>query len=387
MKALKIKDNIYWVGGIDWELRNFHGYLTQRGTTYNAYLIIDEKITLVDTVKYYLVDEMLSRISDIIDPSKIDYIISNHVEMDHSGGLPRMMEIAPKAKIFASPKGVDGLKLHYKKDWDFNVLQNGETLSLGKRTLKTVLTPMVHWPDNMICYMPEDKILFSNDAFASHLASSEMIDDNYPFDIVMEEARKYYANIVMPYNSQVRKALNDLSNIEIEYIATSHGIIWKDHISEILAEYKKWSSNNTDRKAVIVYDTMWGSTEKIAKAIYQVFEEKGFRNYIFNLQNNHISDIVTELINAEYICVGSPTLNKNIMPNVAAFLTYLKGLSPKDRKAIAFGSYGWASQNVKQIEDYLKDSDFDVIESFKVNYVPDEAQLDTIKETLRQKIK
>ncbi len=387
MKALKIKENIYWVGAIDWNLRNFHGYLTQRGSSYNAYLIIDEKITLVDTVKPWLAGEMIERISSVVDPSKIDIIVSNHVEMDHSGALPEILKIATNAKVVASPKGVEGLKIHYKNNhWDFKAVNSGDKIELGKYTLSFVLTPMVHWPDNMLAYLPEEGILFSNDAFGQHLACSEMSDELYPIDIIMAEARKYYANIVLPYSSQVRKALDDIKNLDIRIVAPSHGVVWTKHVPEIIDEYKKWSSNTISKKALIIYDTMWGSTEKIAKAIYEVFEEKNYRADLLNLQVNHISDIMEKLIDAEYICIGSPTLNKNIMPSVAAFLTYMVGLSPRSRKAIVFGSYGWATQNIKQLEEFVAKADMELIDSIKVNYIPDESQLVAIKENLRNKL-
>jgi len=340
MKAVSIKEGIYWVGGIDWNLRSFHGYSTQRGSTYNAYLIVDEKITLIDTVKGYLADEMISRISSIIDPSSIDYIVSNHVEMDHSGALPRMMEIAKNATIITCASGEKGLRAHYKKDWSFKVVKSGDKLELGKRSLEFLLTPMVHWPDNMVCYMPQEKILFSNDSFGQHLASSERFDDEYPIDIVMEEARKYYANIVLPYGMQVQKELEAAKGLDIEMIATSHGMIWRKHIPEIVSLYADWASNRTSKKAVIVYDSMWKSTEAMASRIKSAFEEKGYVIRFLHLEHNHISDVMTEIMDAEYICVGSPTLNNNMLPTVAAFLAYMKGLAPKGRKAIAFGSFG-----------------------------------------------
>lgn len=386
MKAVKIKEGIYWVGAIDWDIRNFHGYLTQRGTTYNAYLIIDEKITLIDTVKSYMTDEMLARISSIVDVSKIDYVVSNHVEMDHSGALPKIMELSPNAKVITSPNGEKGLKEHYQRDWDFKIVKTGDTLNLGKRNLQFVLTPMVHWPDNMVGYMPEEKILFSNDSFGQHIASSERFDDEYPIDIILEEAKKYYANIVLPYSNQVQKALTETGKLDIEIIANSHGIIWRKHIKEIIEEYKKWSSNTTEKKAVIVYDTMWNSTRQIAYAIQNAFEEKGYTTVMRNLQSYHISDIMTDVIEAEYICVGSPTLNKNIMPSVASFLTYLKGLILKGRKAIAFGSYGWGGQSISQISEYFNDSGFDIIESIKVKYIPGEEILDNLKKDLMEKM-
>ena len=386
MKAIKLRDDIFWVGGIDWDLRNFHGYLTQRGSSYNAYLVIDEKITLIDTVKHYLADELIARISTVIDPSKIDFIISNHVEMDHSGSVPHIMAVAPGAIIITSPNGEKGLKAHYKGDYNYQVVKTGDTVNIGKRSLQFLLTPMVHWPDNMVSYMPEEKILFSNDAFGQHIASAERFDDEFPLDIILEEARKYYANIVLPYSAQVQKALEAASHLEIERIAPSHGLIWRKYIGTILEEYRKWSSNTTEKRTVVVYDTMWHSTEKVASAIREAFEEKDYHVMLFNLQHNHISDIMTHLMLAEYICVGSPTLNKNMMPSVASFLTYLKGLSPKSRKAFVFGSYGWGSMSVKQIEEGLQDSGCEMMGSFEVNYIPSEEQLQEIKENVKGKI-
>lgn len=383
MKALKIKDNIYWVGAIDWDLRNFHGYLTQRGSTYNAYLVIDEKITLIDTVKSYCSEEMIKRISSVIDPSKIDYIVSNHVEMDHSGSLPEIVKLAPNAKVYTSLSGVKGLTAHYGSELNYEVVKPGVPVILGKRSLQFVFTPMVHWPDNMLTYMPEEQILFSNDAFGQHIASSQRFDSEYSYDIIMEEARKYYANIVLPYGAQVQKALEQASKLDIKVIAPSHGIIWKEHISEIVKNYYSWASNETAKKAVIVYDTMWGSTKKMALAIAEAFEAEGYNYSLNNLNETHISDIMTDLIDAEFVCVGSPTLNNGMLPSVAAFLTYLKGLAPKNRKAIVFGSYGWGGQSVGLIEDYLKASDFELVASERISYIPSSDQLDAIKEKIK----
>ncbi|WP_207707043.1 FprA family A-type flavoprotein [Heliorestis acidaminivorans] len=387
MKAVQVKEGIYWVGAIDGGLRDFHGYLTQRGSTYNAYLIIDEKITLVDTVKHYLYDEMIERISQIIDPSKIDYIICNHVEMDHSGGIPKLLEVAPNATIVTSPNGEKGLRAHYKKDWEFKIVKSGDTLNIGKRNLAFVLTQMVHWPDNMVSYLVEDKILFSNDAFGQHLASEERFDDEASMPIVMEEAKKYYANIVLPYGGQVQKALEAVAPLETDIIATSHGIIWRSHIAEIIEAYKQWSTNTTAPKAVIVYDTMWDSTEKVASAIQKAFENKGYQAVTMSLKENHISDVMTEIIDAQYICVGSPTLNNNLLPSVAAFLTYLKGLSPKGRKALAFGSYGWGGQSIGQVEEWLKSCGFEMLEQSKVQYIPDQEILEAITAKVANELK
>lgn len=386
MKAVELKKGIYWVGGLDWDLRNFHGYITQRGSSYNAYLIVDEKITLIDTVKHYLFDEMMTRIKSIIDPAKIDYLICNHVEMDHSGSIPKLMEICPNAVIYTSANGEKGLREHYHKDYNYKVVNSGDTLSLGQRSLNFVMTPMVHWPDNMVSYLPEEKILFSNDAFGQHIASSERIDSEYPLSIIMEEARKYYANIVLPYSQSVAKALEEAGKLDIGMIAPSHGIIWEKHIPEILAEYVKWSSNKTEKQALIVYDTMWGSTEKIAYTIQSAFEEKGYKTSMHNLQFCHMSDIMTSLITAEYICVGSPTLNKNMLPSVAAFLTYLKGLSPKKRKALAFGSFGWGCMSVKKVEADLLECGFELLPKIEQKFIPRESDLENIQLRLQEQI-
>jgi flavorubredoxin len=384
MKPISMKEGVWWVGGIDWDLRNFHGYLTQRGSTYNAYLIVDEKITLIDNVKYYLFPELLKRVSAIVDPAKIDYIVTNHVEMDHSGSLPDMMKLCPNAAIYASPKGVEGLKKHYKGDWDYHEVKSGETLSLGKRSLAFVQTPMVHWPDNMVSWCPEEKILFSNDAFGQHIASSERFDDELPLHIIMEEAAKYYANIVLPYGQQVQKALAAVAGLPIEMIAPSHGIIWRGRIPEIVSEYQKWSTNQTEEKALLIYDTMWKSTEKIAFAIAEAFENRNIHVRMCDLKCNHISDIMTEILTAKYICVGSPTLNNNILPTVAAFLTYMKGLAPKGRKGLAFGSYGWGGQSVGIVDGILRECGFEMMDSIRLQYIPDEEALCAVEKQVEK---
>ncbi|HNX01104.1 MAG TPA: FprA family A-type flavoprotein [Candidatus Cloacimonadota bacterium] len=388
MKPVELKKGIYWVGGIDWDLREFHGYVTQRGSTYNAYLIIDEKITLIDTVKYYLFDEMLNRIKAIVDPSKIDYIISNHVEMDHSGSLPMIMEYCPNAKVFTSPNGEKGLRAHYRKDWDMQVVQTGDKISLGKRTIQFLLAPMVHWPDNMLSYCVEEKILFSNDAFGQHIASTQRFDDEFPINIAIEEAKKYYANIVMPYGKQVQKVLEAAAPLDIEIIATSHGLMWRSHIPEIIEQYVHWSKNDAnDKLALIIYDTMWKSTAKMAYAIQDAFESQGITTIMYNLQKNHISDIMSMALTAKYICVGSPTLNSSILPTVAAFLAYMVGLAPKGRVGLAFGSYGWSGQSVDIVQESLSKCGFELMDQIKYKYIPSEDELKEITQKVQDNIK
>ncbi|MFQ6061477.1 MAG: FprA family A-type flavoprotein, partial [Thermoplasmata archaeon] len=256
MGAVEIRPNIYWVGAIDWDLRNFHGYLTHRGSTYNSYLIVDEKTVLVDTVKHYLFEDMLSRIAEIVDPSRIDYVICNHVEMDHSGSIPAILEIATNAKVLASLAGERGLKGHYGRGLKVRAVRSGDTLKIGERTRHFFHTPMVHWPDSMVSYLPEEGLLLPNDAFGQHIASAERFDDEIGWDLLREEAAKYYANIVLPYGNQVKKALKVLSSLSIEIIAPSHGVIWRTFLPRILEEYSRWASNETMDKALIVYDSM-----------------------------------------------------------------------------------------------------------------------------------
>ncbi|MBN2542630.1 FprA family A-type flavoprotein [bacterium] len=382
MKALEVKPNIYWVGGIDWDIRSFHGYVTQRGTTYNAYLIMDEKVTLIDTVKSYMVPEMLERIRDIIDPSKIDYIISNHVEMDHSGGLPAMKEIASNAEVFTSVQGEKGLKKHYKDELNLHVVKTGDTLELGKHTLHFVQVPMVHWPDSMVSYCPETKLLFSNDAFGQHIASAERFDDQLEWGIIHEEAAKYYANIVTPFGDQVKKALEAVGKLEIEMICPSHGIIWRTGIADIIDEYKKWSNYESDKRAVIVYDSMWGSTKQIAYALYEGLESVGIPVSIRDLKSSHISDIITDVHFSKAVLVGSPTLNRGMLPTMAAFLNYFKGLKFRNRIGYAFGSYGWSGESVEDMEKEMEAAGVELFESGeKIQYRPGEEDLLKFKET------
>ncbi len=386
MRPLELRKDIYWVGGIDWNLRNFHGYITQRGSSYNSYLIVDDKITLIDNVKVYLFEEQLSRISEIIDPAKIDYIIQNHIEMDHSGSLPLIQKHCPDATILATPKGVEGINRHFPGERKLQAVATGEDLNLGKRTITFVPTPMIHWPDNMVSYCPQEKILFSNDAFGQHIASSERFDDEDASNIIMREAERYYANIVLPYSAQVQKALAAVSNLDIDLICPSHGLIWRSHIKDIFREYGKWSSNQVEDRALIIYDTMWGSTEKMARAIQEGFEQKGKHTRLLSLQANHISDIMTEVLTAKYLCIGSPTLNNNILPTVAAFLAYLKGLAPKNRTALAFGSYGWSGQSVGIVEQQLRECGFTILDNIRTQYIPDKKELSEITARLAEQI-
>lgn len=357
-KAVEIKPDVYWVGGVDWNERDFHGYTTERGSTYNAYLILDEKITLIDTCKEAFAPELIARISDVVDPHRIDIVISNHGERDHSGALPAIMSLVPNATLVTSdPNGLKILKAHYGDAYRYHPVKNGDTLCIGKRTLTFVHTTMVHWPDNMVTYSAYDKVLFSNDAFGQHFASSGHFDDEADLADVMLQAKKYYANIVMPYSAQVAKALGTLAGLDVDLIAPSHGIVWRSQVAGILAAYERWSSVTPDEYALIVYDTMYHTTEAMAKQIGEAFIQKGIPVRLFDLKKNHVSDIMTEVLSAKYIAVGSPTINSGMMATVAAFLCYLKGLLPKNnsRIGIPFGSYGWAPMGPKAVGAALEE--------------------------------
>ena len=364
LHAIEIKPDVYWVGGVDWNERNFHGYTTDRGSTYNAYLIMDEKITLIDTCKPGFAPELIERVSEVVDPSRIDYVIANHVEQDHSGAIPDICALAPNARVVCSaPHGASGLEAHYGER-DYLPVKSGDTLSIGARTLTFVHTMMVHWPDNMVTYSPADKILFSNDAFGQHFASSKRFDDEVGLPEVLAQAKKYYANIVMPYSRHVTRALGALGGLDIDMIAPSHGVIWRSHVPEILDTYTRWSALEPEEYAIVVYDSMWHTTETMAREIVEAFIECGIPARLFDLKVNHISDIMTEVLSAKYVAVGSPTLNNGMMPTVASFLCYLKGLSPRGgwpgRAAIPFGSYGWGPSGPDQVAESLASCGFDM---------------------------
>ncbi|NGX62909.1 MAG: Nitric oxide reductase [Candidatus Anoxychlamydiales bacterium] len=389
MKAFEIKKNVYWVGAIAWELAEFHGYLTQRGSTFNAYLILDEKITLVDTVKATHKDQMFARIKSIIDPAKIDIVISNHTEMDHSGAIPDVMDLCKNATLICSPHGETGLNKHYDTSkWNFKVVQMHDTVNIGKRDLSFILMPMVHWPDSMATYVKQDKLLMPNDLFGQHMATYERFVNDAEFDIVMEEAQKYFANILLPYSRQSTNAVSEIVKLDLDMIAPSHGLIWRDKdVQKIFKAYELWDANAVKDKAVIVYDTMWGSTEKMANSVYRAFEKLDIPVKLKSLKKYHISDIMTDILDSKYICVGSPTLNNTLMPTVASFLYYLKGLRPKNRIALAFGSFGWGGQSVKEIEEIFKFLNFEILDTVTYEYVPHEEDLDKIEKDLEDELK
>jgi len=377
--SVELVPGVYWVGAIDWTIRDFHGYSTEMGTTYNAYLIVDEKITLIDTVKKEFVPEMLSRIAEIIPPEKITYIISNHVEMDHSGGLAETIARVTPEKVFCSPRGKEGLRRHFKEDWPFEEVKTGTELSLGRYHLTFLETPMLHWPDSMMTYLKEEQLLFSSDAFGAHLASSERFDEHLPYhpQDYPYQVKKYYANILMPMGGLISQLFGTIDKLGLTFkmIAPDHGLIYRNP-GYVLDLYRQWAHGQTAPKGLVIYDTMWHSTEMLAEAFTQGLMDAGVEAQLHHLRSTHISDIVTEVLDAGLLLIGSPTLNNNMFPSVGGFLTYLKGLKPKDKAAAAFGSYGWSGQAVDLINQELTAMKLKLAhEGFRVRYVPDASEL------------
>jgi flavorubredoxin len=378
LRAAKLTEKVYWVGAVDWEIKNFHGYATERGTTYNAYLIIDEKITLIDTVKAQFRDELLARISSVIDPEKIDYIVSNHAEMDHSGCLPDMIKIVKPEKVFASPMGEKNLKAHFGSDLKIDVVKTGDSISLGADTLSFVETKMLHWPDSMITYLRGEKVLFTQDAFGMHLAGLKLFADEYPDYVIEWEAAKYFANILMLYASPILGVLDALPglNLDIKFIAPDHGPVWRNNPGWIIEQYRKWSVQKPEKHAIIVYDTMWESTETMARSIADGVSSTGVDVEIISLQSRERSHVATMALKSGALIIGSSTLNNNLLPSVADILTYLKGLRPLNKIGFAFGSYGWSGEAVKQINEYLQATNVELVcEGVRTKYVPDQTAL------------
>ena len=307
------------------------------------FLVLDDKITLFDTVKKDLKSDLLHHIKTVIDPSKIDYIIVNHVEMDHTGSLPEIMEIARPEKLFCSSMGKKALLDHFhREDWPYEVVDPGHILSLGRRSVQFIETRMLHWPDSMFSYLPDEKLLISSDGFGQRWATSERFDDEVEFHELMWHAAKYYANILLLFSPLVGKLLQRLKelDIEIDMIAPDHGLIWRSHVKDILNAYEDWAHYKTRKKALVIYDTMWHSTEGMAKAVADGIEQEGVGVRLMNLKANHRGDIIAEALDARALVFGSPTLNNGILPRMAGLLSYMKGLKPRDKIGAAFGSYG-----------------------------------------------
>lgn len=368
-------EGIYWVGAIDWNIRYFHGpaFSTPRGTTYNAYLIVDDKIALVDTVYGPFAGELIDKLKSLLNPIRLDYLVINHTEIDHSGAFPAIMDLCPEALVLCTQRGLEGLKAYYGREFKYKVVKTGDVISLGRRSLKFIEAPMLHWPDSMFTYIPEEGLLLPNDAFGQHLATTARFDDEVDEFLVMDEAAKYYANILFPFSHLITKKLEELQKmgLVIKTIAPSHGIIWRKNPGRIIEAYARWSEGRGKPKAVIAYDTMWGSTEKMAYALLEGLSEGGIEVKLFKVSVSDRNEIIKELLEARAIFLGSPTINNDVLPAVSPLLDDLVGLRPKNKLGVAFGAYGWGGGAQKVIEERLKAAKIEVIEAnLTVQWVP-----------------
>ncbi|MEO0107873.1 MAG: flavodoxin domain-containing protein [candidate division WOR-3 bacterium] len=365
MNRIEIAPDIFWVGAVDWHVREFHGhtYTTHRGSSYNAYLIRDEKTALVDTVYGPFTNEMLDRIRAILPIEKIDYVISNHVETDHSGGLAGLMKLIPDRPVYCTARGKEGLHKYYQENWDFRVVKSGDTLKLGRRTLTFLEAPMLHWPDSMFTYLVEDGILMPNDAFGQHYATSARFADEVDQYALFEEAAKYYANILYPLSSLVVKKIEEVAkmNLRLNMIAPSHGLIWRKEPMQIVTKWLSWAKGEATDEVVVAFDTMWGATEEMAHLVAEGLAHEGVGYRLFKMSVTDRSDVFKEILYRRGLLVGSSTINQDILPTMAPFLEDLKGLRPVKKLGAAFGAYGWSGGAVASIEATLKKATVDVV--------------------------
>ena len=363
-----IKNNVSWIGKIDWELRKFHGdeYSTHRGSTYNSYLIEEEKLAVIDTVWAPYAGEYVENLEKTIDLKKIDYVIANHAESDHSGALPELMSRIPDVPVYCTANGVKSLKGHYHQDWNFHPVKTGDKLSLGGKELIFVEAPMLHWPDTMFCYLTGDNVLFSNDAFGQHYASELLFNDLVDQAELMAECVKYYANILTPFSEQVTKKIQEVLsfNLPVDVICTSHGVIWRDNPVQIVQQYLKWANSYQENQITLVYDTMWNGTRVMAENIAAGVCEADSRINVklFNLAKSDRNDVMTEIFKSRALLVGSPTINRGVLTSIAGLLEEMKGLKFKNKKAAAFGCYGWSGESVKVIKGQLESAGFQVVD-------------------------
>jgi flavorubredoxin len=381
----ELTKGIFWVGYIDWSVRNFHGYVTSRGSTYNAYLITGPKNVLIDTVKEPFAAAYLEHVEEHVPLDKIDYLVCNHAEPDHSGSLPAAMDLLPNATLLCNAKCKDALAHYYDiSGWKIQIVKDTEKLDIGGRTLQFFDTPMVHWPESMATYVVEDGLLFSMDAFGQHYASAFRFDDESNLAEVFQEAKTYYANIVLPYGRPVAAALKRLGALKLNIVAPSHGVIWRKHFGDILQRYTEWMVCKPTRKVLVIYCSMWHSTEKMAEAVAAGAEESPVDVKLINVDTVNDTQIVTEAMDCAAMAFGSPTLNQGLMPRMAATLTYLRGLKPAGKASFAFGSYGWAAKGAEEVASYLAAMQTaPVRDTLTVRFAPDAATLDQCREAGR----
>jgi len=383
MNVIEVKPDIYWVGAIDWAVRDFHGYITPSGTTYNNYLIMDDDITLIDTVKHDFAEVCITNIKNITDPLKIKNVVINHIENDHMSALDRIMELAPDATIYISERGKKGLDRFFDTSrWDIRVVKTGDTLKTGKYTLQFIETPMLHWPDSMMTYVREARLLISQDAFGQHYASTARFDDefiNAASEAELEDAViDYYANILMPFGKLIKAKIRQIQSlgIEIDAIAPDHGIIWRKDPEKVIKMYLDMAEGRTPLRVCIIFDTMWHSTEMMSQPIMQGIKDEGVECKVIKLRATPMSVAIKEFWKSRGVLVGSPTLNNEVFPSVAEFITHLKGLRPTNRIAGAFGSYGWGGGAVKWLYNEFRAMKLETFEpGIEVVYRPSSEEM------------
>lgn len=381
MNTVKVTDNIWWVGAVDWDINDFHGYYLHEGTTYNAYIVKGEnKTVLFDTVKKTKTKDLIRNIKSWGNPEDIDILVINHVEPDHSGSFREIVDFIKPEKIITTAAGAKELEKYYGKvNVPFRIVKSMETEDIGGMTLTFIETKMIHWPDSMFTYIPEKKALISQDGFGEHWATSERFDDEVDFASLMKHCKKYYANILPLYSKLINKAVRSVIDmgIEIETILPDHGVIWRKYTKEIIGKYIEWSEMTVKDKAVIIFDSMWGSTEEICERIAAGLTDGGLETKVYKTTNHHRSDIATECFDAKAVVIGSPTLNNGIMPSVADNICYLKGLKLTGKTAGAFGCYGWSGESVKILKEALEDMKYNFVgEGIKVLYKATEEDLE-----------
>lgn len=379
---ITVKENVSWVGKIDWELRKFHGeeYSTHRGSTYNSYLVRDEKTALIDTVWKPFAAEFVENLKNEIDLKKIDFIIANHAESDHSGALPELMKLIPGAPVYCTANAVKSLKGHYHQDWNFHTVKTGDRLNIGSKELIFIEAPMLHWPDSMFCYLTGDNILFSNDAFGQHYASELMFNDLVDQAELFQECVKYYANILTPFSALVDRKIKEVVGfgLPVDLICPSHGVIWRDNPLQIVTRYAEWAANYRENQVTIIYDTMWDGTRKMAEAMAKgIHEADGDVTIrLFNVARSDKNDVITEIFKSRAVLVGSPTVNRGILSAVAGILEEMRGLGFKEKKAAAFGTYGWSGESVTMITERLREGGFQVVnDGLKELWNPDQQSM------------
>lgn len=378
----QITKKVTWVGKVDWELKKFHGdeYTTKKGSSYNSYLIKDEKVVLIDTAWLPYDKEFVANLKNEIDLKKIDYIIINHGEVDHSGSLPELMKEIPNTPIYCTANGIKSLKGQYHKNWNFIPVKTGDTLNIGENTLTFIEAPMLHWPDTMFTYMDKEGILFSNDGFGQHLASEHLYAHEVDKEELYQEAIKYYANILAPFSLMVDKKINEIMsmNLPISMICPSHGLIWKENPKQIVEKYLEWADSYQENQITILYDTMWNDTRKMAEYIAKGMQNKDKQVTIklMNTAKEDKTDVLTEVFKSKMILVGSPTVNNGYLYSIAGILEMIKGMKLRNKKAVAFGSYGWSGEAVKLITEELQLAKFHVVnDGFKCMWTPDEDKI------------